>query len=102
MGLFDYCMKETDEIIDKYLHNVFYLINSFDFLKVYDTRFTDVWLSVNTSDLSSSVVRVLGWYAKGPGLESWLKLDFSPPVVLGFQSEKLHIFPYRNVLHTIP
>lgn len=42
MGLFDYCMKETDEIIDKYLHNVFYFINNFDFLKVYDTRFTDV------------------------------------------------------------
>lgn len=44
------------------------------------TRLTGVWLAVNISGLNISVVWVLALYAKGPGFESRLRFDFSPPV----------------------
>lgn len=61
----------------------------FSFL--YDvTRLTDVWLSVNISGHNSSVVRalVLVLFARGPGLEFRLRLDFSPPVTFVFWNLK--------------
>lgn len=46
------------------------------------TGLTGMWLSVDISGLSSSVVIVLAWYARGSGFNSRLRLDFSPFVVL--------------------
>lgn len=42
-----------------------------------------MWLSNYTLSLNSSVVRALAWYASGPGFESRLRLDLSPPVTFG-------------------
>lgn len=43
-------------------------------------RCVTVTLSVNKLGLNSSVVRGLAQYARGPGFESKLRLDISPPV----------------------
>lgn len=43
---------------------------------------TGVRLLVNILGLSSSEARALAQYARGPGLESWLRLDLSPPVYM--------------------
>lgn len=40
----------------------------------------EVWQSVNISGLNSSVLRALARYSIGPGFESRLRRDFSPPV----------------------
>ena len=43
------------------------------------TGYPGVWESVKISGLNSSVGRALARYARGPGFESRLRLDFSPP-----------------------
>ena len=44
-------------------------------------RYLFVRESVNISGLNNSVARLLARYARGPGFESQLRLDFSPPVI---------------------
>eukprot|EP00105_Crassostrea_gigas_P045557 XP_019929705.1 PREDICTED: uncharacterized protein LOC109620862 [Crassostrea gigas] len=53
-------------------------------------------LSVYRVSCNSSVVRALARYARDPGFESRLRLDFSPPVTFGAQRTKSHALSERE------